>query len=182
MATAKIPFKSAYDTRTKTMAPSHSGEKVIKEHRETVDEKGERILIKDRKVNIYDKIQASAESCDIEMIVRRAAEGDTSVLNAMAANYVDVVDAPATLAEAQQFVINARREFETLPLEVRRAFNNDAQQYVASYGSDYWKNATGIQAEIERREAKAKLDAEFKANQEKAFANLAAETGGITNE
>ena len=76
-----IKFKSAYDTRTEKAESTPSGSKIAYEHRETIGEDGRRSLVKDRAVNVYEKIQESAESCDIQNIIRRAAEGDVNALN-----------------------------------------------------------------------------------------------------
>lgn len=180
-ATKEIPFKTAYNTQTKESKFTPSGDKIVTEHREDIDSTGKRRLVKDREVNIYEAIQASAESCEIETILRRASEGDMSVLNMVNGQYMDITGAPASLAEAQRFVIRAKAQFDELPKEIRAKFENNAEMYVAEYGTDTWEEKTGIKTEkevIKQREIEMK---EFQENQMKAFKNLASK-GELTNE
>lgn len=181
MAEAKRRFRSAYDTESEKAQSTPAGSKVVTEHRETINADGRRELVKDREVNIYEMIQASAESCEIQNILRRAAEGDTGVLNIVNGQYIDVTGAPSSLAEAQQFVIRAKDEFDKLPKEIRYQFENNAEMYVAEYGTEAWAEKTGLTAlkvkQAEEEERKQLLQADM----EKAFKNIA-EKGAVINE
>lgn len=181
MGSTKLPFRSAYDRRTEDNISSPTGEKIALEHREEIGLNGKRVLIRDRKVNIYDKIQASRESCEIQTILRRAAEGDMSVLNIVNGQYLDITGAPTSLAQAQQFVIRAKSEFDQLPKEMKNLFNNNAEEYVAEYGTEAWEDKTGIKAAKEAKANAEKAAKLSKENMEKAFENLAKE-GAVTNE
>lgn len=183
MAATKIelPFKTAFNTQTKTAKATPSGEKIVFEHREDIDSTGRRKLIKDREINIYELIQASAESVEIETILRRAAEGDFSALNVVNGQYIDVVGAPATLAEAQKFVIKAKAEFDELPKEIRAKFENNAEIFVATYGTKDWQDKTGITTKIEEHKAEIESQKIAEENMKKAFENIAAK-GALTNE
>lgn len=181
MAATKLKFKTAYDTRTDEMPSTPVGEKIVYEHREVMHDNGKRELVKDRAINIYEKIQASKEQCEIENILRRAAEGDLSVLNAVQGNYLDITDAPSSLAEAQKFVIRAKAEFDELPRDIRAKFENNAEQYVAEYGTNAWADKTGLTARWEEEKKVAESRAKYEELQKKAFENLA-EKGSINNE
>lgn len=161
--------------------PAPSGKKIVYEHREEIGKDGKRKLIKDRAVNIYEKIQASKDQCEIENILRRATEGDQNVLNIVNGQYMDITGAPSSLAEAQQFVIRAKNEFEQLPKDIRAKFENNAEIYVAEFGSDTWADKTGLKAKWAEQENAARLDAEFDENLRKAAADLA-KKGAIENE
>ena len=161
------------------MEPTPSGTKVVTEHREFIDTEGKRFLIKDREINIYEKIQASREQTEIENILRRAAEGDMNVLNMVNGSYMDIVDAPKSLAEAQQFIIKAKAEFDSLPKEIRQKFENNAENYVATYGTEQWADATGLKAKWEKEEAAAKQEKLNEETMQKAFENIA--NGGMVN-
>ena len=172
----RIPYKS-YSEEHETP----SGEKIVLEHEEIIDLKGKRSLTATREVNIYERIQASRESTEIETILRRATEGDYNALSMVNGNYIDITGAPASLAEAQQFVIHAKNQFDELPKEIRAKFENNAEMYVASYGSDEWQEKTGIKMQLEKEAAEAERQAKFNVNMEKAFENLA-EQGAMNNE
>lgn len=176
-----MEFKTAYNTMSKNAASTPSGEKIIKEHREQIDTKGHRELIKDREVAIYDRIQSSAEQCEITNILRRAAEGDDRALNMVNGNYMDIVDAPTSLAEAQKFVINAKNEFEKLPKEIKAKFENNAEMYVANYGTELWQDAVGITAAKEAEKHQKEMEKQYKELQKKAAEKIL-EKGSVTNE
>lgn len=159
-----------------------SGTKTVMEHEEIIDLKGKRTLTATREVNIYENIQASREMTEIETILRRATEGDYNALNMVNGNYIDVTGAPASLAEAQQFVIHAKNQFDELPKEIRAKFENNAEMYVASYGSEEWQEKTGLKMALENQKLEAEKEAKFKVNMEAAFENLAKGEGAITNE
>lgn len=177
---AKAKFRTAYDHTTEDYV-TPSGTKEVVEHREEIDKNGKRHLIKDRVIPWYDKIQASAESCEIQTILRRASEGDFNALNAVQGNYIDITGAPASLAEAQQFVIRAKQEFEKLPKDIKAKFDNNAEIYVAQYGTDSWTDAMGIKAEAIAKEEAEVHQKKVVENMEKAFENLA-EKGAVKNE
>lgn len=181
MANTKIPFRSAYDRRVDENTSSPAGSKIVLEHREEISLSGKRVLIRDRKVNVYEKIQSSRESCEIQTILRRAAEGDMGVLNMVNAQYLDITGAPTSLAQAQQFVIRVNNEFEKLPKEMKAKFNYNAQEYVAEYGTETWADKTGLKAMQEAAAKEEEATRIAKENMEKAFANLA-EKGSVTNE
>lgn len=174
-------FNTAYNTGTENSLCTPSGEKIITEHREEMDINGRRKLVKDRKINIYERIQSSKDSTDINNILRRAAEGDYNVLNMVSGNYLDIVDAPSSLAEAQRFVIKAKAEFDNLPKEVRAKFENNAEIYVAQYGTKLWQDSIGYTEAKELEEAKKRAEEEYKKLQKTAFETIV-ENGGLKNE
>lgn len=158
--------------------PTPTGEEIEIHCREAIDENGNRYPIEDVKVNIWEKIQESAESCDIKNILRRAQMGDVTALNKIEGVYEDVVDAPKTLAEAQNFILQAKQDFEKLPVAVKRAFDNNVEQYIATFGSESWLEKTGIADRIRERETIKKNREE----QDARIRNNLAKIGGDKNE
>lgn len=180
MSDIKRRFRSAYDTFSEKNEPTPAGTKIITEHRESITKDGRRELIKDREINIYEQIQASAESCEIQTILRRAAEGDTNILNIVNGQYIDVTGAPSSLAEAQQFVIRAKDEFDKLPKDIRYKFENNAEMYVAEYGTESWQEKTGLSKIKAMQQEEEERNKSLEINMEKAFKNIA-EKGIVTN-
>lgn len=115
-----------------------AGEKEEETYEMSIDLRGHKTLQKSGKTNVYDFIQESLEETKIENIIRRALGGDESALATMHGVYMDVTDAPKSLAEMQQAVITANQEFEKLPIEIREKFNHSALQYVAEFGTEEW--------------------------------------------
>lgn len=166
-------FRTAYSERIRMNQPT--GSKIITEHRLVMDKDGTDHLVKDVKINIYERIQASAEQSDINNIIRRAKAGDPTALNQVKGEYMNVLGAPKDLRAAQEFVINAERQFNSLPLETKKAFDNNPRKYVAMYGTKEFEDITGITAERAKNEAAAAAKAEFEELQKKALKNLAKE-------
>ena len=121
-------FRTAFSERVRMHQPV--GSKIITEHRLVMDKDGIDRLVKDNKINIYEKIQASAEQSDVNNIVRRAKAGDPTALNQVKGEYMNVLGAPKNLREAQQFVINAERQFNSLPLEIKKSFDNNCSNKI----------------------------------------------------
>ena len=113
-----------------------SGSNYLNEYQEGINEEtGSLYLEKIGQKNIYSMIQEDAESVDIENILHSVAMGDLNALRAREGMYVDSTTMPKSLREAQDLVIRLKDEFYRLPLEVRKEFSNDPEQYVSEMGT-----------------------------------------------
>lgn len=101
-------------------------------------EDGQIKLVESGKDDIKDMINSFRDSTDMSFILQRLAAGDTSVLNQRPGFFGDFTQMPTTYAEALQLVIDGRREFNALPLDVKNSFNNDFRQFLASAGTPEW--------------------------------------------
>lgn len=169
---SKDKFGLKYADR-KALRCSPTGEKIQMEHTPHMGLDGKRKLILDDAKPIYEMIQAHREETEIERIVKRAMQGDMSVLNAVAGQYIDVSGAPKSLAEAQQVIINAKRDFEKLDPEVRQKFDNNVEIFIAEAGSKDWLDKMGISANIEASKKIKTEQAEFEKDLKSAMKNLA---------
>lgn len=132
-------FYSAYK-RPKTKAVP-AGDKFENSYEISIDENGHKVLEKSPiRENVYDKIQESLEETKIENIIRRATGGDITALNVSNASYFDATGAPTTLAEAQQLIIDATKDFYKLPIEIREKFDHSPEKFITEYGSESWIN------------------------------------------
>ena len=91
--------------------------------------------------NTDEIIQSFYESTTLECILSRFMHGDTSALNRYQPIYADLSDAPHTLAEALQTVINSRKAFDALPVDIKKEFDSDFNKWLASAGSPSWLHA-----------------------------------------
>lgn len=164
---------------TRFYAPT--GNKTEMRHRASINKEGVRELIRDKEVAIYDLIQSHREECEIENIIRRAVEGDYNALNAVNGVFEDITNCPASIAEAQQYIIDAKNEFEKLPKDIKAKFEYNAEMYIAELGNDpkSWLEKTGFADEIKINRQEAETRAENDANFQKAMKILAA--GNIVN-
>lgn len=115
--------------------PTPEGTRYRNTYQECLDDLGRLSLEKVGQTNVYEMIQADYEESTIEHILHAAAMGDLAALKQRDAQYVDATTMPKSLREAQDLVIRLRDEFYTLPLEVRKEFDNSPEQYVSEMGT-----------------------------------------------
>lgn len=166
-----------------------TGDKIELRHNPVMHENGRRELVKNKKVAIYDLIQSHKEECEIENIIRRAVEGDYSILQKRHGQFMDITGMPSSIAEAQQFIMDMKNEFELLPKEVKAKFEYNPELYVAEMGMDIksWLDKTGLAEHYKLEEEAKKANEIFEGNLQKAVENLATGTtvnnaGGEPNE
>lgn len=109
-----------------------------------VREDGKIILKESGKENIQQSIDSFRESTDMQYIIHRLALGDTSVLNQNTPHFGDFTQMPKTYAESLQLVIDSKKKFYELPVDVRAKFDNDFNQWFATAGNDVWLSKMGI--------------------------------------
>lgn len=131
-------------------------------YEEEIDKKsGGKHLVKVGQTCVYDKIQADLEQSKIENIIHKLAMGDLSVLKQAELTYADADDFPKSLMEAQNIVIKAKQEFEAFPVEVKKLFNNSAEQYVSEIGTKAFLEKMAPFNDEALKKQKAEKDAEF---------------------
>lgn len=163
----KVTFRTQFDEKREHFY-CPEGEMVEMRHRASIDKDGRRRLIRDRAVDVYTLIQSHKEECEIENIIRRAVEGDYNALNAVNGTFADITNCPSSIAEAQQYIINAKNDFEKLPKDIKAKFEYNAEMYIAEMANDTasWLEKTGFKAELEAN----KLEAENRAKIDQNFA------------
>ena len=93
---------------------------------------GRQELIESGTTNIYEKIQAAKDSTLIYNIIERYKNGDVQALNQHNLQYGDTTILPKTLAGMKQALIDAENNFNNLPLEVRKEFNQNVNEYLTA--------------------------------------------------
>ena len=188
MAT-KTPFRTQFNRPETDRYFTDIGERIEMRHSPHMDSNGRRFLSKDKPVAIYDLIQSHKEECEIENIIRRAVEGDYNALNAKEGVFMDITNCPSTIAEAQQYIINAKEEFEKLPKEIKQKFEFNPEVYISemSGNTQGWLDKMGYTEAVKLKEEKAKQQMIDGENFSKAMAALATgnsvtNSGGEVNE
>lgn len=92
-------------------------------------------LVETGKDDIQEYIDSQREQTDIHYIMQRLQLGDTSVLTNREPMYGDFTKFPKTQAEILQLMIDAKHEFEHLPLDVRNKFDGDFNKWFVSLGN-----------------------------------------------
>lgn len=127
-------FKTIYD-RVRTF--SDSGSPFANDYISVYDKDGKRSLEVKGKYSLYDEIQSHRDSCDLQIILKRYLNtGDESVLQRRVAYYTDVTDIPKTYADVLKLANAAREMFSVLTTEQKEAFNNNPDEFLASFGTE----------------------------------------------
>lgn len=130
-----VKFRKPYDRNLNIPAPS--GEKIVPVYSLVVDEEtGREDIQVTGKTNIYDFIQKSLDETLVYNIIERYNQGDVSALEKIKGFYGDVTNAPKNLAEAQQILINAKKVFDSLPLDVRAKYNHSVSEFLSAVEND----------------------------------------------
>ena len=101
-------------------------------------------LTKVDEIDIQAEIQSHLYQTDMEYIINRLLNGDTSVLNNQSPLFGDFTTFPKSYSECIQKVIDAENMFATLPQSVRDQFGNDWAKWLSQTGSDKWMSAMGL--------------------------------------
>lgn len=101
------------------------------------------VLKESGKIDIKQMINAQRETTDIAYIMNAIENGDSSMINPNGF-YGDMTAFPKTYAEVLQLRIDAENSFYDLPVDVRKKFDNDFNQYFATAGTDEWKEKLGL--------------------------------------
>lgn len=109
---------------------SNPGQQVEPEYKLHYDKKGAKELVIDGQRNTYDDIQSHADSVDLNLIMKRYAMGDYSVLNKRDGQYLDVSDLPESLGEWFNFMEGARDIFYKLDPSERDKYNHSVEQFL----------------------------------------------------
>lgn len=95
------------------------------------------------KENIQDYINSFEDVCNVASLVARATR-DPSVLNQRVASYGDFTDAPKTYAEMIQKMIDVESNFNALPVEVRKKFDNNPVVWMDSVNDEDFMEKMGF--------------------------------------
>lgn len=178
----KIKYKTQFIAREdKKHFYAPTGDKIELRHNPVMHENGRRELVRNKKIAIYDLIQSHKEECEIENIIRRAVEGDYSILQKRHGQFMDITGMPSSIAEAQQFIMDMKEEFEQLPKDIKAKFEYNPELYVAEMGTNIegWLDKTGLSEKYKLDKERAAATELFNNNLDKAVANLA--SGEIIN-
>lgn len=113
---------------------SETGKPVKVKYSSKFDDKGNIVLVEVGEENVYDYIQSFAESVDINNIMQRFNNGDSSALLSVQGVYGDFVDVPDNWSDVLNVLNEGRMNFDKLPKEVKEKFGNDFSRFVASGG------------------------------------------------
>lgn len=144
-AIKEYPFQTAYGSHKSYHVPTGDGTEPTYEY--VVKESGAKVLEQTGTKDVYSEIQAQAEECKIENILRRVAVGDMTDFRPDGI-YADATVVPNNMVEAMQQIQKMHTIWDKLPADVRKEYNNDLDQFVADSGSEKWLDLMGIKPKM----------------------------------
>lgn len=146
-----MAYRSVSNFReTATAKPTEAGETVRRTYLWERNEKGEKVLRLDQTIDQQAEIDSYLEETKLENIIRRASI-DPNIAARIAPDLgggiQDFTEMPQTLAELQNIMIRAEQIWGEIPKEIKLKFNNDVDNFVASFGTVEWAKNLGIYKE-----------------------------------
>lgn len=88
------------------------------------------------RVDQYSIIQADKESTDINVILSRFAEGDSTALSRLQGIYGDFTGLPDSYIGMVNLIEEGKRSFDELPAAMKQVFDNDFVKMLAYFDSN----------------------------------------------
>lgn len=135
-----------YEDEKPLALPNKPGNRFEPEYKERYNDRGQPYLEKVGEVDTYEKIQSYKDECDVMAILSRYAAGDESVL-AKPGWYIDTSKLPQTYTEYMNMMNEKREQFNQLPLNIRKAFGMNFENWMATAGEKEWLDKMGIKTQ-----------------------------------
>lgn len=101
-------------------------------------------LVESGRTDIQAEINSHLGETDMAVIVHKLQFGDTSVLTSKRPMYGDFTKFPSSFAEVFDLVQRSEQAFESLPVDVKKTFDNSRAKWFSSIGSPEWLKAMGL--------------------------------------
>ncbi len=148
------------------MAKSNPGSRFRKSYIGKRDANGKLDLHCTGRVDQYAIIQADKESTDINVILSRFADGDSTALSRMQGIYGDFTGLPDSYIGMINLIEEGKVAFDALPPQMKQVFDNDFVKMLASFD----------EVNLEKLNALNNASAE---HTEPAEPNVTTESGGV---
>lgn len=150
-------FRTRYD-RSRVFASA--GDPYIDSYKNSVDGDGKIILVISGKDNVYQKIQAERDSCDLKKILARLSTSEIDKFDISHGGlFGDFTQVPKSIHDMRQRLVEADNLFKSLPIEIREEFGFSADRYFSSIGTEFYNNIMSKYIEPEKlKEAYAKTE------------------------
>ena len=132
--------------KTRDRFYSNPGSQLAPVHAIRIDDNGHKTLVDTgEKTDIYLKIVSHMDEVDLELLLTRCQAEGYEILNKREAISGDVTLQPKSLLEAAQILQNQENTFNQLPLETRKQFNYNFNEYIAEASKDIknWASKMG---------------------------------------
>ena len=155
MLSFETQYQRIFDPDKRRRFAANPGSGVVKEYTARYKQDGVLELVETGEHDLYADIQSHKDSCDLQLIINRYFNGDPAALSRVQGVYMDVSEMPDNIHQAMQLMDNARRDFDTLPVDIKAKFGNDPNQFLATLGTEQWFENMQVQKqEPEQDESK----------------------------
>lgn len=144
-----MKFRTQFDNENLTKFTNEAGTEEIDDYDVRLNSNGVKQLVKKKtRRNIYQKIQQYKDECDIYEILRRSDPNrrlglEQQIINANLEDdnkIIDMTQMPRNLIQARQMLADADKKFNSLPIELRKEFNNNPNEFIASVNNGTLQN------------------------------------------
>lgn len=127
-------FRTIYDVKQYKRCTAPVGSPIHVESGWIIDD-GEYKFVAKRTYNLYEKIQAARDSCDLKAILARYEAGDNTALDRVQGTYFDLVNLPHNYTELYNAVQKCNDVYESMPIEIKNKYRNNAAYFWSKVGS-----------------------------------------------
>lgn len=137
------PYNDVVDIRTRSRIFTSAGSRVKPVFSGKYMPDGSIGLSKVDEIDVQDEINSHLHECDLELILSRLMDGDTSVIQRNNPMYGDFTQFPTSYVEMLQMVQDGSEFFDSLEPDVKAKFDNDRSKWFATIGNDDWFSKMG---------------------------------------
>lgn len=124
-----MKFRTRSDYPPMTFTPH--GTDTIPDYARKKQDDGSFLLEEVGEIDIYARIQAASGGSDVySLIDAYQRTGNPEIINQQRNRYGDITRVPATLAELEQFRIDSKTAFDSLPARIRDAFGQSYEAFI----------------------------------------------------
>ena len=136
---------------------TNNGERLVTQYKLSYNDDGSKEIVVDGYKDVYEEIQSHADSVDIHKIVERCTiTGDMSELYKTEGFYGDLAMFPTTRAEALQMLAEAQNIWDKLPIDVKKKFDNNVDNFFSTAFTDEWTKKLEIKQNEKIKESEVK--------------------------
>lgn len=122
-------FRTQYGEHLKTK--SEAGKELVQNYELRIDEYGHEELRETDMTNLQAEIQSHRDSVDFNLIIARYMMGDVDALEKLHGFYADVSELPVSMAEIMNMNMRGQHLFDSLPVEIKKIYNNNYLEFLA---------------------------------------------------
>lgn len=153
-----MKFRTKYDKQDPII--TSAGERYKIEYGAQLDRFGNRVIVPKGKIDMKMFINAHAKETDLNLLLAKYQNGDTTALMQRAAMFMDITGIPNNINEVLNLKTQAEKVFNILPAKVKEAFGNNVNNWLSNMNTKEWIEIMS-QSEDSVRKGQAKAAAKM---------------------